>query len=406
MILPRHPDLMSNEDLEEWVLWLVSSKQPESIFLDYKATITTDSRSDKREVAKDISSFANERGGVVLYGIPEARENGEPVPVDIDDIGMDSVSGLPQVIEDILVGALMPRLPELRVREIPLMNLPDDKVVYLVWHPESWEAPHMLHAYGEHRYYKRGNFRTVLMEEGEVERLYRRRQARRALATQFLEETDFAGPLFPRGEQLTRIVVCPAFPFDDRVDFSQQTMQDWVRHHYPEGSLGWIPFIYGVRSISMPREPSHVGLIARAETRLFRNGACSICKGIADYQEGTLNGWEFLKQLDCFLHTIVGRFYEQIGMAGDVLIDVAFLNVNGKEFNPGVSIQYEPRGQDSQWHSDVLQFQVTASATDLMISSERWALEQRIMDRLAQCFGLWSIHNYFRPDGSPAAIKP
>ena len=154
MIVPKHPDLLSDQELSEWVHNLVTQKQPESIFLDYKETVTTNSRSDKREIAKDVSSFANERGGVVLYGIPEERENDEPVPVNISDIGMDPVSGLPQVIEDTLVGALIPRLPELRVREVSLVK-PPGKVIYLVWHPESWEAPHMIHAYGEHRYYRR-----------------------------------------------------------------------------------------------------------------------------------------------------------------------------------------------------------------------------------------------------------
>jgi hypothetical protein len=400
MILPRHPDLMSNEDLERWVLGLVSSKQPESIFLDYKETIATDSRSDKREVAKDVSSFANERGGALLYGIPEARENDEPVPVDADGIGMDPVSGLPQVIEDILVGALTPHLPELRVREIPLVNLPDDKVVYLAWHPESWEAPHMIHAYGQHRYYKRGNYRAVLMEEGEVERLYLRRQARRALATRFLKETDFGESLFSSDERLMRIVVCPAFPFDDRVEFSQAVMRNWLERHIPKGSSGWLPFIHGVRFVrDVPRSPDLAEYLNTAETRLFRNGAASVCSRVVTYGTEALVGLTFLGQLELFLRQIVGYFYEWIGMVGDVLTDVALFNVGGVEFEPGVNFSWD--GHALQWHSSTLRFRVTASAIDLLTESGRWALERRIMDRLAQCFGLWTIDDYFRPDGSP-----
>jgi predicted HTH transcriptional regulator len=211
MILPKHPDVMSDEDLGDWVLRLVSRKTPESIFLDYKKTVTTDSRSDKCEIAKDASSFANERGGILLYGIPQVEEGDEPVPVGYEEIGMDRIPGLCQKVEDILVGTLTPKLPELRVREIPLIGL-SVKVVYLVWHPQSWEAPHMISAYKEHRYYRRGNFRAVLMEEAEVERLYLRRQARRMLATEFLQEADFGGSLPAQytGPAL-QIVICPAY---------------------------------------------------------------------------------------------------------------------------------------------------------------------------------------------------
>jgi hypothetical protein len=363
--------------------------------------MTLDSRSNRREIAKDISSFANERGGVVLYGIPEDQQDDEPVPVDVSRIGMPQIPGLLERIENILVEALIPHLPEFRIREILLTHVPG-AAVYLAWHPESWEAPHMIHTYGEHRYYRRGNFRAIPMEEGEVERLYRRRQARRALATQFIEQTNFGETLFPNDEQLMRIVVCPAFPLANRVDFSQPAMRGWLRDHWPRDSSEWIPFAHGVRSVGgVVRDSSPADYIARTETRLFRNGAASACRNIPRSQERTIPGLEFLKQLAYFLRAIVGNFYDQIGMSGDVVIDIAFLGVSEAKFEAGVRSRLHLAGQDFQWHSDVLQFRETSSAASLLIARERWALEQRIMDRLAQCFGLWSIPNYFGPDGSP-----
>jgi hypothetical protein len=397
MILPRHPDLMSDPELGEWVHRLVTQKEPESIFLDYKETIATNSRSDKREIAKDVSSFANERGGVVLYGIPEERENDEPVPVDVNDIGMEPVSGLPHVIEDILVGALTPRLPELRVREVPLVNSPNE-VVYLVWHPESWEAPHMIHAYGEHRYYKRGNFRAVLMEEGEVERLYLRRQTRRALAAQFFAEADFGEWVLPQGESLMRIVVCPAIPFESRIDFSDETMREWLKSNTPDGRYGWEPFIEGVRHVDSPIPPRRTGLV---ESRLFCNGAASVC---TDYfetgEEKTVSGLRFLCRLDGFLR-LVGSLYGQINMSGDILVDIKLFNMDGVALDFGVSVSLSEYGIGYRWHGTKLQFRVAASAMDVLTDNGRWALERRIMDRLTQCFGAWSIPVYFREDGSP-----
>ena len=397
MILPRHPDLMSDQELGEWVHRLVTQKEPESIFLDYKETIATNSRSEKREIAKDVSSFANERGGVVLYGIPEERGNDDPVPVDVSDIGMAPVSGLSQVVEDILVGALMPRLPELRVREVPLVN-PPNEVVYLVWHPESWEAPHMIHAYGKHQYYKRGNFRAVLMEEGEVERLYLRRQTRRALAAQFFAEADFGEWVLPQGKPLMRIVICPAIPFENRVDFSHETMQEWLKRNIPNGGFGWQPFIEGVRYVGGSTRPQEVQY--QAESRLFRNGAASVCTDVFTDGEKAVSGLRFLRRLDRFLH-LVGRLYEQISMSGDVLLDVTLLNMDRVKLNFGVHVLLSGSDLDYRWHNARLQFRVAASATDILTDNGRWALERRIMDRLTQCFGVWSIPAYFKEDGSP-----
>ena len=391
MILPKHPDQMNDQELGDWVHKLVTLKEPESIFLDYKETIATDSRSDKREIAKDVSSFANERGGVVLYGIPQIEENGEPVPANVDEIGRDPVPGLPEVIENILVDALMPRLPELRVREIPLVN-PPDKVVYLVWHPESWEAPHMIHSYGERRYYRRGNFRAVRMEEGEVERLYLRRQARRTLADQFLKETDFGESLFSMDRPLVRLVVCPAFPFEDRVSFSHEVMRNWLITNTPGRGSDWLPFIQGARLASRSIGPQ--GQIKRREEfRLFRNGAAGFCSDYPEIAAGTISGFRFLERLRAFFR-FVGKFYEQIGMTGDTLIDVAFFNMKEVEFHAGIACRLHT--DDYRWHSDKLQFRVATSAVDLLTENSRRPLERRIMDRLTQCFGEWTIPGYFQ----------
>jgi hypothetical protein len=382
---------MSDQELGEWVHALVTLKEPESIFLDYKEAIGTDSRSNKREIAKDVSSFANERGGVVLYGIPQIEENGEPVPADVDDIGMDPLPGLPEVIENILVDALTPRLPELRVREVPLVNLPH-KVVYLVWHPESWEAPHMIHTYGEHRYYKRGNFRAVPMKEGEIERLYLRRQARRTLADQFLKESDFGESLFSMDRPLLRLVVCPAFPFEDRVSFSHGVMRTWLIRNTPGRGSDWLPFIQGARFASRSIGPQ--GQIKyREEFRLFRNGAASVCSDYPEVAAGTISGLRFLERLRAFFD-FARRFYEQIAITGDTLIDVAFFNMKGVEFLAGVS--HTLHSDEYQWHSHTLQFRVATSAVDLLTEDSRRVLERHIMDRLTQCFGEWTIPGYFQ----------
>ena len=51
---------------------LIDNNVEESIHLDFKAAAALDkSEKKKDEIAKDVSSFANSDGGVIVYGISE-----------------------------------------------------------------------------------------------------------------------------------------------------------------------------------------------------------------------------------------------------------------------------------------------------------------------------------------------
>ena len=58
-----HLDQCTDADLDSWIRYLVDNAEPESTVLDYKQTLNLKTQADRREVAKDITSFANEIGG-------------------------------------------------------------------------------------------------------------------------------------------------------------------------------------------------------------------------------------------------------------------------------------------------------------------------------------------------------
>ena len=74
-MLQKHPEQYTPEELEAWVRHLVDEQVSEGKRLDYKATISLKKQDDRCEAAKDISSFANEIGGTILYGIPASSKN-------------------------------------------------------------------------------------------------------------------------------------------------------------------------------------------------------------------------------------------------------------------------------------------------------------------------------------------
>ena len=187
-MLPKHPDQYQDDELRQWVERLVHDQVEEGPQLDYKAEIHLTEPAQRREAAKDISSFANEIGGTLLYGIPEARGSSE-APIPSEPYGIDPIPNLEQHLEDVHVGFIRPLLPESRIRKVELTNYPN-KVVYVVWTPESWLGPHMVEPNGDRRYYRRGQFRAVIMAEHEVRSRYERLLASLDIASAAVDELE------------------------------------------------------------------------------------------------------------------------------------------------------------------------------------------------------------------------
>ncbi len=190
MLLPKHPKLMSDDDLCDWIKSLIDRRAPESSTLDYKAEISINGKSNRIELGKDISSFANEGGGILLYGVPETKEKGVPVPKDLSECGVEIPQDIPTNIENILTDIVVPPLPELNIKVLNLKEI-KPKSLLMIYHPESWNKPHMIEGYNHARYYRRGNFRSVIMNERQVEAAYLTRKASLYHADNFFKTGDF-----------------------------------------------------------------------------------------------------------------------------------------------------------------------------------------------------------------------
>jgi hypothetical protein len=148
---------------------LIDGKIEESLNLDYKGAKSID---DHKEIAKDVSAFANSTGGVIIYGIREENH----LPVSIEWI---NARGIRELLENVVLSTIQPRLSV----TITPIQCPTDtsKAIFAVEIPEG-DLPHMAVPF--YRYFKRFNFQSVPMEEYEVrDRMFRRR--RPSLSTQF-----------------------------------------------------------------------------------------------------------------------------------------------------------------------------------------------------------------------------
>lgn len=151
----------TREDLEAFV----SRRVQESLHLDYK-----DSRAlagNLREIAKDVSAFANADGGLLIFGIRE--ENHLPVAVDE---GVLNKACTREQLEQTISSNIAPRIEGVIIRQIPLN---ETHSAYCIQIPKSHRAPHQERS--AKRYYKRHNFESVPMEDYELTDLRSRARA-------------------------------------------------------------------------------------------------------------------------------------------------------------------------------------------------------------------------------------
>ena len=143
--------------------YLIKNEVEESIHLDYKAAGALTKEDNKRtEITKDVSSFANSDGGIIIYGVSEKDHRPSEIsPINGRVFTKEWIENVFQLIQ--------PRIENLIVYPIRIADL--DQSIYVVKIPRSDDAPHMAR---DKRYYKRFNFKAEPMDDYEVKDLFNR----------------------------------------------------------------------------------------------------------------------------------------------------------------------------------------------------------------------------------------
>ena len=384
-MLLKHPDQYSEEELEAWVRHLVDDQVEEGPRLDYKEAIPLDRPTERREAAKDISSFANEIGGTVIYGIPEQRDPSDR-PVPITPYGIERIPGLERRLEDIYVEAIQPRLVDSRILCVQLTEFPE-KVIYLAWTPESWLGPHMVAGYSQRRYYRRGQYRAVPMEEHEVRDRYERvsRSRDRAEAVVDELETGILAAKFdtPCG---SHHLIYPVGLVYDRVDFRTPEMQQWLRENHSPYSAEWKPALQGVQSEleRNPQDNTHAPW--RPYARLTRSGVYSVWRHTRARvttphdQVERIEGAE-VGVLNSHLE-FAGQFYAAIQYFGPVRVR---LRVNSNS-TPTLRMQGAYGGLYEYHDAPPLVVEIDANSFDLIADPRQ--IGERFLTEFVAAFGL------------------
>jgi hypothetical protein len=170
------------KNASEWeeadLLALIANAIEEHLNLDYKGSDALLNDVDpskvpgdgkKKEIAKDVSAFANSAGGVLVYGIQEVGN----VPVSLD-CKLDPKITTREWLEQVINSGIKPKIDGIRINPVALDATAPGRVAYVVDIPQSDRAPHMA---PDNRYYKRVNFMSVPMEDYEVRDVMNRSQS-------------------------------------------------------------------------------------------------------------------------------------------------------------------------------------------------------------------------------------
>lgn len=389
MSFPKNPRLMSDDELCGWARALIERQAPESSVLDYKAEINLEKTTERVELAKDVSSFANEFGGTLLYGVPQIEGDRGPVPKSFSECGISIPEGLAKRIEDILTDVIVPPLPELHIRSLALEK-GQDKFLLMIYHPESWCKPHMVEGYKEARYYRRGNYQTILMKEREVEAAYLFRKVSMARAEEFFVTGNFRP--YPKEGSFLRVIICPRFPLIQRQDMSEERFKNWLDSNPPNGRRGeWVPFLDGWVFRGYPSGNYHG---KQYELRLFHNGGYCFDLDLDAVMHSKLKALK-LKQIKGFFKDMIlpyaGKAFEYLRITGPVSMQVNLHNVNGLNavvFPSSNAIDPESKVEgETPLDKDKMEYREETSVSEILTNQDK--VLKTLLDRLCSAFGIW-----------------
>jgi hypothetical protein len=147
----------------------------ETPVLEFKEQLPAQGKS--HDIAVDVAAMSTD-GGVIIYGVREdkALQTFSPAPIALQ--GQKERVG--QVVQTRLGGSVSLSITEL--------SLGDGTGYLVVAVPPSPFAPHQVQVKGDYRFYGRGTDGNVILSQGDVDRLYQRREVFRESAERALEE--------------------------------------------------------------------------------------------------------------------------------------------------------------------------------------------------------------------------
>ena len=241
------------KDIEDLV---AQRKEDENNYLEYKQNIETKD-SFKGKILRVISGFANAKGGYLIFGIKESRENESAELVGISRY----ING--QKVEEWLNNILIANLDErvnysVKIININKENSSNEKIILILYVPESPKKPHMITFKGKNAYYLRHNKSVNIATHSEVREMFEYSKNQKDDFNKFLLKRNlidseniefgnnryskrlFINPTKKTYEQIARALYSfiPVYLDKNRVKTVSEDYLEWLKNH----NRGYNPF--------------------------------------------------------------------------------------------------------------------------------------------------------------------
>jgi len=147
--------------------FLCDTATPESLNLEFKEKENSNtpeiSKTDKRNIAQTVSSFANSEGGILIFGVRTFKKDGVDVAGELKPIA--NVESFARHFEAVCAFNISPDLTSIDIRAI---DAEDGNGFVICTVGRSDRRPHMSTAPGVHTYYRRSFEGSVPMAPNEV----------------------------------------------------------------------------------------------------------------------------------------------------------------------------------------------------------------------------------------------
>lgn len=297
------------EDINENdILYLIDNKVSEGKNLDFKAKFHQNpSDSERKELSKDLSSFANSDGGDLVFGVCEKDAKANSLS---DDIGV-SLDKIEEVKENFLrrsYDIVEPPIPNIKFKHLIVNN----RLIIIVRVEKSFNCPHRA---SDRTYYFRLERESKPMPTNQLRRLFFEGVNLEKDIKQFhLERIDD----YRDGLSVVTIMNEPKLLFHF---FPVGSYLNNIKYEIGRSNFGLhpskissgastIPTIDGVMSYS---GPSNQISGVRACSVLFRNGICEIVTKI-NYRENEINKIPckmlFLNYIEEIINEAISRSFD------------------------------------------------------------------------------------------------
>jgi hypothetical protein len=206
---------------------LVASGLAEHLQLEYKSALYEDNDRGRREFLLDICQFANTAGGVLLIGIPERRENGQPTgtPDPDETIGLEELN--PEGVLSAYDARVMESVEERLSLESAPIDMGNGRRVLAIRVPNSTRKPHSVQREGRIYFPARRERQRYQMSVREIKELVMRTASQLEQAKQLLQAAFHEVECQPRLPYLMMGIV-PTFFEDFLVNVRAETIRQAV----------------------------------------------------------------------------------------------------------------------------------------------------------------------------------